>query len=53
MTSSVVKPNKASTLFHESNHKKLAAIQGTEKKEPFKMQKFKNVPARTNTHISG
>lgn len=52
MNSSLVRSNKASTLFHEANHKKLATIKGHEKKEPFKMEKFKNVPARTNTHIT-
>ncbi|CAK67606.1 unnamed protein product (macronuclear) [Paramecium tetraurelia] len=51
MTNTIVRPNKASQLFHESNHKKLAVIKGTEKKEPFKMEKFKTVAARTDTNL--
>ncbi|CAK57927.1 unnamed protein product (macronuclear) [Paramecium tetraurelia] len=52
MTSSMVKGNKASQLFHDTNHKKLAAIQGVEKKEPFKMEKFKSVTSKINTNLS-
>ncbi|CAD8194847.1 unnamed protein product [Paramecium octaurelia] len=52
MTSSMVKGNKASQLFHDTNHKKLAAIQGVEKKEPFKIEKFKSVNSKINTNLS-
>ena len=51
MTNTVIRGNKASQLFHESSQKKLAVIKGTEKKEPFKMQKFKTVNARTDTNL--
>lgn len=46
-----VRSNKASTLFSNANHKKLASIQGKQEKELFKLQKFKNVDPRTNTNL--
>ncbi|CAK60859.1 unnamed protein product (macronuclear) [Paramecium tetraurelia] len=52
LSSSLVKGNKASQLFYDTNHKKLAAIQGVEKKEPFKMEKFKTVNPKINTNLS-
>ncbi|CAK57406.1 unnamed protein product (macronuclear) [Paramecium tetraurelia] len=52
LSSSIVKSNKASQLFYDTNHKKLAAIRGVEKKEPFKMEKFKTVNSKINTNLS-
>ncbi|CAD8083672.1 unnamed protein product [Paramecium primaurelia] len=52
LSSSIVKGNKASQLYYDTNHKKLAFIQGIEKKEPFKMEKFKTVNSKINTNLS-